>query len=67
MVVTEADPVRRIVTEINAEPAGREYARMVGLDGEPLTPMIFAAYPVVVRVGGEYTSARSRRSTTTRA
>lgn len=54
MVVTEADPARRIVTEINAEPAGREYARMVGLEGEPLTPMIFAAYPVVVRVGGEY-------------
>ena len=54
MVVTEADPARRIVTEINAEPAGREYARMVGLEGEPLTSMIFAAYPVVVRVGGEY-------------
>ena len=54
MVVTGADPQRRIVTEINAEPAGREYARMVGLEGEPLTPMIFAAHPVVVRVGGQY-------------
>lgn len=54
MVVTAADPQTRIVTEINAEPAGREYARMVGLEGEPLTPMIFAAHPVVVRVGGEY-------------
>ncbi len=54
MVVTGADPQSRIVTEINAEPAGREYARMVGLEGEPLTPMIFAAHPVVVRVGGEY-------------
>ncbi|MBP7338647.1 nitric oxide-sensing protein NosP [Niveispirillum sp.] len=54
MVVTQADPTRRIVTEINAEPAAREYARMVGLEGEPLTPMIFASYPVVVRVGGEY-------------
>ncbi|EWY38066.1 hypothetical protein N825_15655 [Skermanella stibiiresistens SB22] len=54
MVVTEADPARRIVTEINAEPAGQEYARMVGLEGEPLTSMIFAAHPVVVRVGGEY-------------
>jgi len=54
MVVTQADPARRIVTEINAEPAAREYARLVGLEGEPLTPMIFAAYPVVVRTGGEY-------------
>ncbi|WP_114394088.1 nitric oxide-sensing protein NosP [Oleisolibacter albus] len=54
MVVTGADPARRIVTEINAEPAAREYARLVGLEGEPLTPMIFATHPVVVRTGGEY-------------
>lgn len=54
MVVTGADPQRRIVTEINAEPAGPEYARMVGLEGVELTPMVFAAHPVVVRVGGEY-------------
>ena len=27
---------------------------MVGLDENQLNPMIFAAYPVVVRVGGEY-------------
>lgn len=54
MVVTEADPSRRLVTEINAEPAALEYARMVGLPEQQLSPMIFAAYPVVVRVGGEY-------------
>ncbi len=52
MVITGADPLRRIVTEINAEPAGREFARMVGLDVKELTPMIFATHPVVVRVGG---------------
>jgi hypothetical protein len=52
MVVTEADVTNRIVTEINGEPAGREYARIVGLDVHNLTPMIFANYPVVVRVGG---------------
>jgi hypothetical protein len=52
MVVTEADVMHRIVTEINGEPAGREYARIVGLDVHKLTPMIFACYPVVVRVGG---------------
>jgi hypothetical protein len=54
MVVTEADPVSRIVTEINAEPAGREYARLLGLADEKLTPMIFATHPVVVKVGGRY-------------
>ncbi len=52
MVVTKADPARRIVTEINGEPAGREYARVVGLEVDKLTPLIFANYPVVVRVGG---------------
>ena len=52
MVVTEADPKTRIVSEINAEPAAREYARLVGLAEEELTPMIFATYPVVVKVGG---------------
>jgi hypothetical protein len=52
MVVTEADPARRIVTEINAEPAAQEYARMVGLKPTALTPMVFANHPVVVRVGG---------------
>ena len=52
MVVTEADPARRIVTEINAEPAAQEYARMVGLNPAALSPMVFANYPVVVRVGG---------------
>jgi hypothetical protein len=54
MVVTEADPATRIVSEINAEPAGREYARLLGLDVDKLTPMIFATYPVVVKVGGRY-------------
>jgi hypothetical protein len=52
MVVTEADPANRIVTEINAEPAAHEYARVVGLQVDELTPMVFANYPVVVRVNG---------------
>jgi hypothetical protein len=53
MVVTEARPAQRIVTEINGLPAAREYARAVGLEITELTPMIFAANPVVVRIGGE--------------
>jgi hypothetical protein len=54
MVITEADPRSRVVTEINAEPAGPEYARLVGLDIDKLTPMMFATHPVLVRVGGRY-------------
>lgn len=54
MVVTEADPHTRRVMEINAEKAAPAYAKMVGLEAQELSPMVFAAYPVVVRVGGEY-------------
>lgn len=53
MVVTAADVAERRVTEINGVPAGREYARMVGLEVDQLDPMTFAAHPVVVRIGGE--------------
>jgi hypothetical protein len=54
MVVTAADPARRVVSEINAEPAGQEYARIIGLRMDQLTPVRFAESPLMVRVGGEY-------------
>lgn len=54
MVVTQADPARRIVRQINAEPAAREYARLLGKDPGQLTTFTFAAHPVVVRVGGRH-------------
>jgi hypothetical protein len=54
MVVTRADPARRIVQQINGRPAAREFARLLGLEIAALTPMIFATHPVVVRAGGQY-------------
>ena len=54
MVVTEADPKKRIVRQINAEPAAREYARVLGKDPEQLDTFTFAAHPVVVRFGGKH-------------
>ena len=53
MVVTEARPQERIVSEINGLPAALEYARIVGIPVEKLSPMAFAAHPVVVRIGGQ--------------
>jgi hypothetical protein len=53
MVITEADPARRLVTEINAEPASVEYARLSGAGAEPLAPMQLATHPLTVRVGGD--------------
>lgn len=54
MVVTGADPERRIVRSINAEPAAREYARIVGKDPEQLDRFTFASHPVVVRLGDDH-------------
>lgn len=54
MVVTQADPARRIVHTINAEPAAYEYARLLGKDPAQLTTFTFAAHPVVVRIGGRH-------------
>lgn len=53
MVITEADPVHRLVTEINAEPASQEYARLFGVEGQPFRPTLLATHPVAVRVGGD--------------
>lgn len=50
MVVTEANPEKRIVYEINGLPASEEYARMVGVKPEDLNSDIFSKYPVVVRI-----------------
>ena len=54
IVVTSADPERRIVWSLNAEPAAEEYARLIGVTPEDLTPEVFAANPMLVRIGGEY-------------
>ena len=53
-MVTGADPRRRVVTEINAEPAGPEYARIAGIALDRLTPAAFATHPLVVRVGEQW-------------
>jgi len=54
MVVTKADPARRIVYAINGLPAAREFARLVNVPIDELSAMVFATHPVVVRVGGQY-------------
>ncbi|OYY73230.1 MAG: FIST domain containing protein [Gammaproteobacteria bacterium 28-57-27] len=52
MVVTEADPAKRIVKEINGLPAAEEYARLVGVNVLDLNSLWFASSPVVVMVDG---------------
>ncbi|HLO62994.1 MAG TPA: FIST C-terminal domain-containing protein, partial [Azonexus sp.] len=52
LVVTEADAAKRVVREINGLPAVEEYARLVGVTPEQLTPSHFATCPVVVMIDG---------------
>jgi len=52
MVVTAADPARRIVHELNGRPAAAEYARLLGVGVEALDALRFAASPVVVLING---------------
>jgi hypothetical protein len=54
LVVTASDSESRTVLELNAERAAYEYALASGVDAGSLTPMSFAAHPVVVRIGGDY-------------
>jgi hypothetical protein len=51
LMVTAAIPETRTVTKINGLPAGREYARVMGVEVDKLSPMIFAEHPVIVLVG----------------
>ena len=54
MVVTDAIPEERLVLEINGSPAATEYARLVGVREEDLSPRVFAENPVLVRNNALY-------------
>ncbi|MCX5856053.1 MAG: FIST C-terminal domain-containing protein, partial [Deltaproteobacteria bacterium] len=54
IVITGADPKRRIITEINGEPAALEYARVLGLELDQLNPTVFSKNPLLLRIGGEW-------------
>jgi hypothetical protein len=54
LVVTAADSENRIVYDLNGDHAAKEYASAIGLPLDELGPHSFAAYPLVVRIGGDY-------------
>jgi len=54
IVVTDADPENRILRELNAEPAALEYARLIGVLPEELSPAVFAAHPLIETQGGRH-------------
>ena len=54
MVVTEANPETRIVSEINGDLASVEYARIVGVDVDQLSEQVFAMFPVMLQIGDDW-------------
>ncbi len=54
IVITSADPDKRIVYELNGTTAADEYSRIIGVAREHLCPDIFARFPFLLNVGGEY-------------
>jgi hypothetical protein len=54
LVVTGAIPEERLILEINGAPAAKEYARLLGLSPDALSPIVFAENPVLVRNGSLY-------------
>jgi hypothetical protein len=60
-VVTMADPERRIVQEINGEPAAEAYAETLGVDLEELCTLVFAKNPLMLQSGGDYYVRSVRR------
>ncbi|WP_440995825.1 FIST N-terminal domain-containing protein [Arhodomonas sp. SL1] len=54
LLVTRADPARRVVLELNGRPAAEEYARAIGTSVERLTPTVLADSPPAVKIGDSH-------------
>ena len=61
LVVTMADPERRIVQEINGEPAAEAYAEILGVDLEELGASLFSRSPLLLQSGSDYYVRSVRR------
>lgn len=54
LVVTDADPDRRLVREIDGRNAVKVYAAACGMKAPPKDVGAFAPYPLMIKVGGHY-------------
>lgn len=54
MVITSADPRTRKVFEIDGAPAAEEYAQILELPIQDLTPQVFSTYPVMLQIGTQW-------------
>lgn len=54
LVITDADPARRVVREIDGRPALAVYAAACGFRKPPRASGDFAPFPLMIRIGGHY-------------
>lgn len=54
LVITEADVSTRTVHEINGQSASKAYADMIGVNVSALSAEVFAAHPLMLRLGDQY-------------
>lgn len=67
LVITEADPERRLVIQINGLPAAEVYAAALGVPEFALDPELLEEHPLLVRVGDEHVVRAISRVTRARA
>lgn len=67
LVITEADPERRLVIQINGLPAAEVYAHALGVAEPALSPELLEAHPLLLRVGDELVVRAISRVTRARA
>lgn len=53
-VITDADPARRVVREIDGRPALEVYAAACGFRRPPRESRDFSPFPLMIRIGGHY-------------
>ena len=53
-MVTHSDPERRVVHQINGEPAAQVYAGLLGVPVASLDEATFAMNPLIFQMGGEH-------------
>ena len=61
LVVTDADPDRRLVHEIDGRSALQVYAAACGLRSVPKDAGVFAPFPLMIKVGGQYFARGTQR------
>jgi hypothetical protein len=54
LVITAAEPEKRLVREINGEPAVEAYARLINTPVNRLDALVFSRHPLMLRVRNDY-------------